>query len=589
MSTMKRTFRISRFVLPIALGLSAAAGFWSCTKDFDEINTNPNGVTADKIDPSFQLTNVMFGTGMDAHIHQRIQNLYCDIFAQYFANEGFTSQRYVPVESWTNDYWSAGYYNGWVSNLNDIIRNEGRKSTKSNSYHIARIYKALVVSRATDLFGDIPYFKAADGTGTNPPYDRQADIYKDMLKELKEASAGLSATNPNIASSQDLVYRGDVMKWKRFANSLRLRLAMRVSEADPALAKTNAEEAVAAEGGVMKSAAESMIIPKSPSYGWGRDNAYGKYYGWGGMTMSRSMENLLVGLGGQPFPGSLKVDDQGTLLTSTVENSRFDPNANRFRVGVPSKVDPRGPILFEPTTAASGGKAEDDVDGKKVNTVGRWAGIPSGLPAAATSLSQYSNVRYARLGTPFLDPEFDYTMMPYAEVAFLLAEGAYRGWNMGGTAQQFYEAGIRASMEQLKVPAATITAYLSSTDENTYGTTVKWGNQSGKTYLGKPADGPMQKIITQKYISMFPDGSWEAWNDKRRLNLPILVPHYGAEANTISATDGSPGNFIKRITYPTVEQINNKTLYSDAVAKQGPDEVRTRLWWDKNVWWDKAN
>ncbi|MEY4203731.1 MAG: hypothetical protein RL013_1434, partial [Bacteroidota bacterium] len=85
--------------LPVlALGLLVAGGFWSCTKDFDEINKNPNGVTADKVDPSFQLTNVMFGTGMDAHIHQRIQNLYCDIFAQYFANEGFSSQRYIPVD-----------------------------------------------------------------------------------------------------------------------------------------------------------------------------------------------------------------------------------------------------------------------------------------------------------------------------------------------------------------------------------------------------------------------------------------------------------------------------------------------------------
>ena len=158
---------------------------WGCTKDFDEINTNPNGVTADKIDPSFQLTNVMFGTGMDAHIHQRVQNLYNDIFSQYFANEGFSTQRYVPNEGWTNDYWSAGYYNGWVSNLNDIIRNEGKKDVPSNALYIARIYRALVVSRATDLFGNVPYFRAADGTGQNPPYDKQEDIYKDMLKEKK--------------------------------------------------------------------------------------------------------------------------------------------------------------------------------------------------------------------------------------------------------------------------------------------------------------------------------------------------------------------------------------------------------------------
>ncbi len=560
---------------------------WGCTKDFDEINTNPNGVTADKVDPSFQLTNVMFGTGMDAHIHQRIQSLYCDIFAQYFANEGFSSQRYIPVESWTNDYWSAGYYNGWVANLNDIIRNEGRKTVKSNGYYIARIYRALVVTRAADLFGEIPYFRAADGTGQNPPYDRVEDIYKDLLKELKEATAGLSSDNPNIPANQDLIYHGDVEKWRRFGNSLRLRLAMRITEVDAATAKLHAEEAAAA--GVMQSSDDDCIIPKSPSYGWGRDNSYGKYYGWGGMTMSRSMENLMIGLGGQDFPGGFTIDDTGMALSTTVENSTFDPRANAFRLGVPGKVDPRGPRMFEVTTADNGGIADDVIDGQSVSTIGRWAGIPAGLPTSATGLTQYSNVKYARLAAQFRDPEFDYTMMPYSEVCFLLAEGAYRTWSMGGDAQQFYENGIRASMERFGVDAATVDAYLASTDENTYGTTVKWGNQSGKTYLGKPADGPMQKIMTQKYIAMFPDGSWEAWNDHRRLNLPIWVPPVAPDASTITASDGGPGNFIKRITYPTVEQINNEDFYNEAVSRQGPDRVSTKLWWDNNTWWDKAN
>ncbi|MCE2823487.1 MAG: SusD/RagB family nutrient-binding outer membrane lipoprotein [Bacteroidota bacterium] len=575
--------------LPVlALGLLVAGGFWSCTKDFDEINKNPNGVTADKVDPSFQLTNVMFGTGMDAHIHQRIQNLYCDIFAQYFANEGFSSQRYIPVDGWTNDYWSAGYYNGWVANLNDIIRNEGAKDNKGNAYHIARIYKALVVTRATDLFGDIPYFKAADGTGENPPYDKVKDIYVDLLRELKEASAGLSTANLNIPANQDLIFHGDVSKWKKFANSLRLRLAVRLSEVDPATAKQHAEEAVAAEGGVMQSREDACVIPKSPSYGWGRDNALGKYYGWGGMTMSRTMENLMVGLGGQAFPGGYTTDDQGLQLSSNVEHPT-DPRANRFRVGVPSKVDPRGPLMFEVTTTGNGGVENDVIDGQNISTVGRWAGVPAGLPSTASGLTQYSNVKYARLAAPFRDAEFDYTMMPYEEVCFLQAEGAYRGWNMGGSAKSFYEAGVRASMARFGLSGAPVDAYLASTDENTYGTTVNYDFRSGKTFLGKPADGSLQKIMTQKYISMFPDGSWEAWNDHRRVGLPIWVAPAAPDAGAVTATDGSPGNFIKRIAYPTVEAINNGDEYGKAVAGQGPDKVSTRLWWDLNVWWDKAD
>jgi hypothetical protein len=95
--------------------------------------------------------------------------------------------------------------------------------------------------------------------------------------------------------------------------------------------------------------------------------------------------------------------------------------------------------------------------------------------------------------------------------------------------------------------------------------------------------------MTQKYISMFPDGSWEAWNDHRRVGLPVWIAPAAPDAGAVTATDGSPGNFIKRIAYPTVESINNADEYGKAVAGQGPDKVSTRLWWDLNVWWDKAD
>ena len=119
----------------------------------------------------------------------------------------------------------------------------------------------------------------------------------------------------------------------------------------------------------MQSADDACVIPKSPSYGWGRDNSYGKYYGWGGMAMSRSMENLMTGLGGQAFPAGYTVDNQGMALSTDAESSTFDPNANRFRLGVPATVDPRGPVLFEPTSVASGGVESDLIDGDAVANV----------------------------------------------------------------------------------------------------------------------------------------------------------------------------------------------------------------------------
>ena len=97
-------------------------------------------------------------------------------------------------------------------------------------------------------------------------------------------------------------------------------------------------------------------------------------------------------------------------------------------------------------------------------------------------------------------------------------------WNAGGTAKDWYEAGITASMTHHGVDAATTAAYIASSAENTYGTTVAFDNNSGKSFNGSTVDDAMSKIITQKYLALFPDGGWEAWADHRRLHLPVLIP-----------------------------------------------------------------
>jgi hypothetical protein len=91
----------------------------------------------------------------------------------------------------------------------------------------------------------------------------------------------------------------------------------------------------------------------------------------------------------------------------------------------------------------------------------------------------------------------------------------------------------------------------------------------------------MSKIITQKYIAIFPDGGWEAWADHRRLHLPVLIPFAAPDPTAITATNGGPGNFMKRITWPAIEAINNKVFYNQAVAQQGPDVETTHVWWDQ--------
>jgi hypothetical protein len=289
-------------------------------------------------------------------------------------------------------------------------------------------------------------------------------------------------------------------------------------------------------------------------------------------------------------------DDPGIALGYNEENT-LDPNANKFKAGVPSKVDPRGPIYFNVSSINSGAsdytpgdwktgvkiaKGPTAADTVRVGTTYRWHGVPAGLSNAAAGRQQYSTYNNARLGTNFSQTgDRSYEVMTYHEVCFLLAEAAQRGW-ITGSAQTWYENGIKASMDWHKVDPATRDAYVASTAQNTYGTSVSFTNNSGKTYLGKSVDDVMSKILTQKYIALFPDGGWEAWADHRRLHLPILIPFAGGLDARYTTRDGSPANFTRRITYPAIEALNNKAFYDKAVGEQGADSETTPVWWDKN-------
>ena len=290
---------------------------------------------------------------------------------------------------------------------------------------------------------------------------------------------------------------------------------------------------------------------------------------------------------GQPFanpPAGAIVDDPGFALAGSDENT-FDPNKNKFKLGIPSKVDPRGPIYFEPSSDASGATASAVIPGSPgatVDTRKRWHGTPAGLSSSARGKPQFTISNQARLGSRFRIADRPYEVMTYHEVCFLVAEAAQRGWSVGGgTTKLWYEKGITESMKWHGVPDATIAAYLVSNNENTYGTTSNWSFNSGKSFLGRPVDDGLSKIITQKYIGIFPDGGWEAWADHRRLHLPVLIPFAAPDATAISATDGGPGNFVKRITYPSREALNNKTFYDQAVVQQGADVEKTHVWWDQ--------
>ena len=538
--------KANKYILIGLLGLILFAG---CTSKFDDMNIDPNNPTPQTIDPDYLLSPALIGGTMNIDLHQRIHSLTVDIFAQYIANEGFTTDRFIPVEGWTNSYWSSHW--GWINSMNDIIINQKDNTLKSNTVQIARIWKVWLFHRATDLFGDMPYSEAANGTGLLPKYDTQKDIYYDMVKELKEAAAALDANkmNPGV---NDLIFGGNIAKWKKFANSLRLRLAMRMSEVDPAKAKLEAEDAVASLS-LLSSNSESVTIYRTENYKlWGMYYCYPTYYSWGELAMSKSMENLLTGLGGINFPAS----------TDGIAN-----------VSVPEKVDPRGPVYFGVTRSYTGA-----IPGY----IGLWKGILPGLPIEQGQKVENVKTNNSRLGlryvvtaTNTLNNNQNMTLMPYSEVCFLLAEGAVRGWNMGGAAKDFYEAGIRASMLETGIANAATETYLVSENPNVNGTTVAFNHIQGTH------NSQLEKIITQKYIANFPDNGWEAFNDYRRLAMPALIPFVAPDpAAVVEVGSTTWKGSIRRLIYPATEQIVNASNYKAVVARIGSDKTTTRVWWD---------
>jgi len=539
-----------KMLIYVLSGLLLTGG---CTDGFDEMNIDPNNPTPETVDPNYILSTALLCGTLNIDTHQRIHSLTVDIFAQYISNEDFTTNLCVPVEGWTNDFWTKHYT--YIDMVNDIIINQKDNAMKVNTVQIARIWRVWLYSRATDLFGDIPYFDAANGTGELPRYDKQQEIYYDMCRELKEAAQALDSLKANPGTN-DFIFSGKIEQWRKFANALRLRLAMRMSEADPAKAKAEAEDAVV--GNILPSSnSETVKINRTTSYlWWGYYYCYPTYFSWGELAMSKSMEKLLTGLGGLDFPA---------------------PAAFEIHKSVPAKVDPRGPVYFNVTTAKAGADADH---------IGLWRGIPAGLGVEEGKSVENIRTNNSRLGYRYvgsvandgsitLKDTREMILMPYSEVCFLRAEGAARGWNMGGQAKDFYEAGIRASMTETGIADDVTEKYLVSENPNSYGTSVAFNHTTGSH------NTPLDKIITQKYIANFPDNGWEAFNDYRRLWMPSLDPFVSPDPTAVV----EPGSTtwkgsIRRLTYPATEPIVNKAYYEEAAARMGGDKTTSRVWWD---------
>jgi Starch-binding associating with outer membrane len=543
----------------------------SCTDKFEEINTNPS--TLPKLGSEellFLFSKAQSSATQNGWNYQVSQNLFADQYAQYFGCRAtyFASDRMFIVMNWVSAAFDP-MYTDVVPQLQTLMSRYDPQSVDADGIPdytkfttqesaMASIMWVHAFHQVTDYWGPIPYFKVGV-VAKSVPYDAQNLIYDDFFKRLASAVTVIkSASKKNLFGSFDLIYGGKEDRWIKFANTLRLRLALRISAVDPARAKAEAEAAVA--GGIMTGLDDDALIKRSNK---GADfNGLSIMSPWDEFRMSASMESALTGYS-----------------------------------------DPRLEIYFQPALAT-----------------GTYEGLRNGLSVADLGLDVHSPNRLSHTGVRWSDfktepnPDYDGTsktnklrkadnpgqgleissnVMHTAEAYFLRAEGALNGWNMGGTAQTFYEAGIKASMNQWGITNdAAIVNYINSPATpiapNDFitelpGKTSPAMNTTSIKFGGTVAM-QREQIAMQKWLALFPNGM-EAWADYRRQHNNLhLYPIPNSDNSDIAAADSRSGTvWLRRIPFLSQEVGRNKDGVNGGVTKLGgPDKVTTSLWWDKN-------
>lgn len=511
-----RNMKISFIVMLIVISMLAG-----CAKNFDELNTN-------RVDP----------TTLDAQFIMNraiIETTYPDNFAtleMLCYDFGIVQQIITPFGSSlsggnynifnpsnTSLVWVNFYRNVLKQNV-DAIEKTKSDANRTNLYNEARIWKAYAFMILTDTYGDVPYTEASKGFTAQliqPKYDKQEFIYKDILKELDEATAALDATKPTATT--DILFGGDIVKWKRLGNSLLLRAAMRLTKVAPDVAKTYVAKAVA--GGLMQSNKDNSILRHTSLYN-----------NWIAVHLTaREKANFYLA---KPFVDYLKNNNDPRLKSIAVRH-----------VGAKSGADQAPPrTTSDPAQQIGMPMGFDDVSIK--NTFATYG---------VASLYDYSQVNLNTI-LKVTSPEYHVT---YAETQLLLAEAVVRGW-ASGDANQLFQSGIRAHMEQMAE----------------YDASAAIGETAIQTYLAANTLNTataLEQINTQYWVASFMNGS-ETFANFRRSGYPLLQknPYPGSEIT---------GNFIRRMPYPDTEIITNSTNLNAAIAVQGKNDLNTRVWWDK--------
>ncbi|QPH39011.1 SusD/RagB family nutrient-binding outer membrane lipoprotein [Pedobacter endophyticus] len=487
----------------------------SCTKDFKEINTDPEASAT--LQPALVFTKAQYD-GAKNSLNQLLGTMQ---YTTSFNDVAGWGSKYVASQSPQSFIVFANAYQQEINEITLVINAVKADPEKINLLATARIWRAYCFSRLTDLYGDIPYSEAAKGfTSKNytPAYDPQKRIYLDLLKELEESALSLNAAKTTFGGA-DLIYAGNTTQWKKFAYSLMLRLGMRMTKVDIGLAETWTKKAIA--GGVITDDADIA-----------------------------RMRYLSQGQDINKNPVALSLYNQDYIKADGISNAEGGKYQDTFIAHLKDNKDPRLGIL---SVVYVNGVADTSLAIQK--------GMPATLSSKPANFVTYSEPHQKTV----LAQGSAKLLFSSAEGSFLLAEANLRGWYAAQSASVLYEAGIRAAMKQWAIIAPG-DGLISDLQINTY---IKYHPfKSTGTFEEK-----MEQIYTEFWLAAFPDAQ-EAFASYRRTGYPALVP-------VMYVGSATGGKIFRRMLYPTSEQNLNRAALEAAIARQGPDEFLTRIWWDK--------
>lgn len=628
----------SFFLTALVVGFSAACS------DFEEININPTAAGEDQVQTEYFINNSIVGAQMDPHIAERVFVLY------WKAAGRMDRTNTLPVGSyndgWTTDYF--GYISGWLNNAytavdiaDSQINNGTAKEYTNNLKQVARIWRVYLLSELADTFGPIPI----NGfQGVNPDFNSIEEVYGYLLTELADAVSSMETdvTPPNSIQNNDPAYGYNFTNWIKYGNSMRMRLAMRLSESDPSTAQQHFE-AAAGTNQFVASLEDNFQVQETG--GWSALTGV-MTREWNMQYLSPTMNNLMIGLGGVPsvdqLPGDFaqyvkpgnylgeKYEDHFTTMTN-------DPSAGYWFDGLHETIDPRSYVQFIipgdfdnpemnryptyslPTTGETvrtlvtddGNTVVKEIDAAytwNAPSIGSW-----GDKGAKNNVYSHAGA-VPRLANSYRNGTSQRIFFASWESYFLIAEAAVRGWNTPMSAEEAYETGIKESLAYWGVSQFE-SEYLASEEYNRVGTSVAWNHTAEPPaivtmdyvdgYTGEPGtvefsypdnhlymngnvkNDALTKILTQKFIAQSPWLPLETWNDHRRLGLPFFEnPAVENPLPTLPALNAS--NFMEsrweffpqRLEYPSNLESNVPEGYSQALQYlDGPDEVFTPLWW----------